>query len=202
MKRGVDIFVSLVGLIVLAPLMAVIALAVRLTMGSPVVFRQKRPGIHERPFTILKFRSMRDVTRSSGVPPPDDERLTRIGMVLRTTSLDELPELWNVLKGDMSLVGPRPLLVRYTPYFTPRERLRMGVRPGITGWAQINGRNLSSWDDRLENDVWYVENWSLRLDIRILALTLREVVSRSGVVADARSVMLNLDEERASIARE
>ena len=202
MKRGVDIFVSLAGLIVLAPLMAVIALTVRLTMGSPVIFRQQRPGIHERPFTILKFRSMRDVIRSSGGPPPDDERLTRIGAFLRTTSLDELPELWNVLKGDMSLVGPRPLLVRYTPYFTPRERLRMEVRPGITGWAQVNGRNLSSWDDRLENDVWYVEHWSLRLDARILALTLRQVVSRSGVVVDARSVMLNLDEERASTARE
>ena len=121
---------------------------------------------------------------------------------MRTTSLDELPELWNVLKGDMSLVGPRPLLVRYTPYFTPRERLRMEVRPGITGWAQVNGRNLSSWNDRLENDVWYVEHWSLRLDVRILALTLRQVVSRSGVVVDARSVMLNLDEERASTARE
>lgn len=167
-------------------------------MGRPVLFRQTRPGYRAKPFFLYKFRTMREAYGPDGTPRPDAERLTRLGRFLRRKSLDELPQLWNVCRGDMSLVGPRPLLTRYLPYFTDRERLRQTVRPGITGWAQIRGRNAASWDQRLSDDVWYVENWSLSLDLKILLMTLKAVLEGSGVVVDPRATMLNLDEERAA----
>jgi lipopolysaccharide/colanic/teichoic acid biosynthesis glycosyltransferase len=195
-KRGLDIAVSLMGLVGLAPLLAIVALFVRLHMGSPVLFRQRRPGRGERPFTMLKFRTMRDAYDASGRLLPDGERLTSFGKFLRRTSLDELPELWNVLKGDMSLVGPRPLLFQYVEYFSEDERQRALVRPGITGWAQVHGRNLCGWDERLARDLRYVQNLSFRLDLRILFMTLCQVVRSKDVIEDPRTFMLNLDEER------
>lgn len=202
MKRILDFIASVLGLILLSPVLVVLSVLVRFFLGSPVIFRQQRPGLHGKPFVIYKFRTMADARDAKGELCPDGDRLTRLGSFLRRTSLDELPELLNVLKGDMSLVGPRPLLMRYTPYFSARERLRFSVLPGITGWAQINGRNESSWDQRLSDDVWYVENRSFRLDLKILCKTISRVFRRQGVVADARAVMLNLDEERSLKGRE
>ena len=197
-KRTIDVVVSVMVLLVSMPVMAAVAVAIRLTMGNPVLFRQVRPGYQGRLFCLVKFRTMKDAFGPDGRPLPDSERLTSLGGFLRRTSLDELPQLWNVLKGEMSLAGPRPLLTRYQPYFTARERLRQTVRPGITGWAQIRGRNTASWDQRLSDDVWYVENWSLLLDLKILLITLKVVLHRRGIVDDPQSTMLNLDEERAS----
>lgn len=190
-KRLADVLVSGFLLLLIAPLLLGIAIAVAVTMGRPVIFAQTRPGRDERPFQIYKFRTMRTGAM------PDGERLTRLGKFLRATSLDELPEFFNVLIGDMSLVGPRPLLMAYLPYYTARERLRHSVRPGITGWAQVTGRNEIGWTDRLAKDVWYVENWSLGLDVRILIETVRVVLRRSGVVVNPESRMLSLDQERA-----
>jgi lipopolysaccharide/colanic/teichoic acid biosynthesis glycosyltransferase len=167
----------------------VVAVAVRLRLGRPVLFRQQRVGQHDVPFEVVKFRTMRDALDGRGRPLPDEERLTSLGRWLRATSLDELPELWNVLRGDMSLVGPRPLPVAYLPRYTERERRRHEVRPGITGWAQVNGRNLVDWDDRLELDVWYVEHRSLALDLRILWRTARAVVRREGISAEGHATM-------------
>jgi len=181
MKRLFDIVVASLALIVLAPLLAVIALAVRIGQGAPVLFQQVRPGLHGRPFRLYKFRTMRHATDAAGQPLSDAERLTRFGRWLRSTSADELPELWNVIRGDMSLVGPRPLLMEYLPLYTPTQARRHDVRPGITGWAQVNGRNALPWDERLALDVWYVENRSLRLDLRILRLTIGKVIARSGI---------------------
>jgi lipopolysaccharide/colanic/teichoic acid biosynthesis glycosyltransferase len=169
----------------------VVAILVRLKLGSPVFFRQVRPGWKGQPFSMLKFRTMRE---GAGT---DSERLTAFGRFLRRTSLDELPELWNVLRGDMSLVGPRPLLMDYFDFFTDRERQRFLLPPGITGWAQIHGRNHVPWDERLERDVWYVENWRFTLDLEILASTLRSVVRSEGIEEDPRAVMLDLNEERS-----
>lgn len=180
----------------LMPILVLIALLVYLSMGSPIIFRQTRPGLDSKPFTILKFRTMRPSLSLQDESLSDAERLTTVGSFLRRSSLDELPELWCVFKGDMSLVGPRPLLTRYLPYFRSDEWVRFLMRPGITGWAQVNGRNHSTWDQRLADDVWYVQNWSLWLDLRILLRTFRSVVARQNVVDDARSLMLNLDEER------
>jgi sugar transferase EpsL len=168
-------------LLAAAPVMAMVALAVRFLLGSPVIFRQERPGYLGRPFTMYKFRTMRDVLDANGRPLPDSARLTRFGRFLRATSLDELPELVNVLRGEMSLVGPRPLLMEYLERYTPRQRLRHQVRPGITGWAQIHGRNALSWEEKFELDVWYVENRSLLLDFKILLLTLARVARREGI---------------------
>lgn len=196
LKRLFDIFVSLPLLVLLSPLILGIAVLIRVTMGPPVLFRQVRPGLHGKPFEILKFRTMTDARDLAGNPLPDSERLTRLGRFLRSTSLDELPELLNVLKGDMSLVGPRPLLMKYMPYFTPRERIRFSVRPGMTGLAQVMGRNALTWDERLEFDVQYVENWSFKLDLKILWWTLVAVFRRSGVEVDPRSKMPDLDDER------
>ncbi len=202
MKRTMDIAGSAFGLLILAPVLLPLAVLVRLTMGSPVFFRQQRPGLYGKPFMMRKFRTMRDAVDDRGNALPDGQRLTNVGRFLRRTSLDELPELYNVLRGDMSLVGPRPLLMRYLPYFTPREQLRHTVRPGITGLAQINGRNEASWDERLANDVWYVEHWSLFLDMKILFRTLFHAFHQKGVVVDASTIMKNLDEERKeSISR-
>jgi len=197
-KRAFDLVLVLPALILLMPLMGGIALLVRFALGTPVIFRQQRPGLHGRPFSIYKFRTMTDTRDGEGNLLPDAERLISFGRFLRSTSLDELPELFNVLKGDMSLVGPRPLLMRYLPYYTERERKRFTALPGITGWAQINGRNNLSWDDRLGADVWYVENWSLILDFKIILLTVLKVFRRENVQVDPHETMLNLDEERCN----
>jgi lipopolysaccharide/colanic/teichoic acid biosynthesis glycosyltransferase len=178
MKRSLDVLLSVLGLAVLSPLLLGLAIAVRLALGSPILFRQSRPGLHGRPFTLYKFRSLRDDPTGTR---PDQERLTRFGSMLRQTSLDELPELWNVLRGDMSLVGPRPLLMEYLPLYTPEQARRHDVRPGLTGWAQVNGRNAISWEEKFRLDLWYVEHQSLGLDLRILALTLRRVIAGEGI---------------------
>ena len=198
-KRLLDIAGAASALLLLSPMLAAVALAIRLFIGRPVLFRQLRPGYLKKPFMIYKFRTMRETADSQGIPLPDGERLHPFGTFLRRTSLDELPEFWNVLRGDMSLVGPRPLLMKYLPFYTEEERIRFMVRPGITGWAQVNGRNEASWDDRLRKDVWYVRKQSLLLDIKILWMTVAKVVRREQVIVDARSAMLNLDEERAGL---
>ncbi len=195
-KRAFDLAVAVPALLLLAAPMALLALLVRLCLGSPVVFRQERPGRGGRLFPMLKFRTMTDARGPDGEPLPDAERLTLFGRALRATSLDELPELVNVVRGEMSLVGPRPLLVRYTPYFTGAERARFDVRPGITGWAQVNGRNDLRWDDRLARDIEYVRDLSFALDLRILLLTVRKVFIRDGLQVDPGASMLDLDEER------
>jgi lipopolysaccharide/colanic/teichoic acid biosynthesis glycosyltransferase len=181
MKRLMDILVSAFALVILAPVIAAIAVAVRLTMGRPVLFRQRRPGLHGRPFTMLKFRTMSDRRDAEGHLLPDGERLTRLGRFLRSSSLDELPELINVLRGEMSLVGPRPLLVQYLRRYNQEQMRRHEVKPGITGWAQVNGRNALSWERKFEMDVWYVDHRSLLLDLKILGMTLRQLVQREGI---------------------
>ncbi|WP_304529200.1 sugar transferase [Blastococcus sp. Marseille-P5729] len=172
------------GVVVLSPLFLAIAVAVRLTTGSPVLFRQMRPGLHGRPFQILKFRTMCDAADADGQLLSDDERLTKFGAWLRSTSLDELPELFNVLRGEMSLVGPRPLLMQYLPLYSEFQARRHEVRPGVTGWAQVNGRNAISWDQKFDLDVWYVDNWSLALDVRILGRTVLKVLQRQGIAQE------------------
>jgi sugar transferase EpsL len=188
-KRLVDLIVALAGLVLLSPLILVIALAIRLTMGTPVLFRQVRPGRGARPFTLLKFRTMNSSTDARGELLPDAQRLTRFGTFLRHSSLDELPQLWNVLVGDMSLVGPRPLMMQYLERYTSEQARRHEVPPGITGWAQINGRNSVSWEERFRLDVWYVDHRSFLLDLRILALTAWRVVKREGISQQGHSTM-------------
>ena len=182
-KRLFDLLLTIPGVILISPLLAVLAVLVRIYLGAPVIFRQRRPGYRGEIFTLYKFRSMRDATDSNGKPLPDSERLTRLGRFLRALSLDELPELWNVLKGELSLVGPRPLLIEYLPLYSAEQARRHDVLPGITGWAQVNGRNTLSWQDKFRLDVWYVDHWSLWLDIRILALTFLKVICREGISA-------------------
>lgn len=189
MKRGFDILVAGTLLVILLPVFLVLVLFVRTRLGSPVLFRQQRPGLHGRPFEIIKFRTMTDARDSEGRLLPDGERLTRFGRFLRSSSLDELPELWNVLKGEMSLVGPRPLLMEYLPLYSPQQARRHEVRPGITGWAQVNGRNAISWDEKFAMDVWYIDNRSLALDIRVLALTVLKVFKREGISAVGEATM-------------
>jgi lipopolysaccharide/colanic/teichoic acid biosynthesis glycosyltransferase len=172
-----------------SPLLLVLALVVRRKLGSPVLFRQTRPGLHGRPFEMVKFRTMTDERGSDGQPLPDRDRLPPFGQWLRSTSLDELPELWNVLKGDMSLVGPRPLLMSYLPLYAPWQARRHEVRPGITGWAQVNGRNAQTWDERFRLDVWYVDHHNVLLDLRILAATVGKVLRREGVQAEGEATM-------------
>ena len=186
-KRIVDVVGAAGALVLTAPVQLVAAVVVRRSMGDPVLFRQERPGIAGKPFTLLKFRTMVEVRGVSGVPQSDAERLTPLGLRLRASSVDELPELWNVLRGDMSLVGPRPLLMEYLPRYSPEQARRHDVRPGITGWAQVNGRNALSWDEKFEMDVWYVENLSMRLDLRILRLTVLSVLSARGVTFPGHS---------------
>ncbi len=188
-KRLLDIVCASLGLLLFLPVLAAIACLVRVGVGSPVLFRQVRPGLHGRPFEMIKFRTMRDAQDAEGSPLPDAQRLTRLGGLLRSTSLDELPELWNVLKGDMSLVGPRPLLMEYLSLYTPEQFRRHEVRPGITGWAQVNGRNALSWDERFRMDVWYVDNRSLALDLKILFLTILKVFRREGISAAGEATM-------------
>jgi len=189
MKRVFDFGVSFVVLIVLSPVLLGIAVLVRLRLGAPVLFSQRRPGRGGRIFTLLKFRTMTDARDAGGKLCPDAVRLTPFGRWLRETSLDELPELWNVLRGEMSLVGPRPLLVEYLGRYTPKEARRHEVRPGLTGWAQVNGRNATTWEQRLSLDVWYVDHRSFWLDLRILALTVVSVLRRDGISAPGMATM-------------
>lgn len=181
MKRIFDLVLTLGTAPLWLPLVGVIALLVRWRLGAPVFFRQVRPGMHGAPFVVVKFRTMRDAVDPDGQQLPDVERITRFGRTLRRTSLDELPELWNVLKGDMSLVGPRPLLMEYLPLYSPMQARRHEVRPGITGWVQVNGRNALSWGEKFRLDVWYVDNHSLWLDLKILWLTAKAVAQRDGI---------------------
>lgn len=179
--RFFDIFLSLTLLIILSPLFLIITLSVKHKIGTPIFFKQLRPGKNKKPFLMIKFRTMKNSIDSLGNQLPDDLRIDSFGKLLRSSSLDELPELWNVLKGDMSFVGPRPLLLEYLPLYTPRQSLRHELRPGITGWAQINGRNNISWEKKLEMDVWYVENRSFWLDIKILMITIFKVLKKDGI---------------------
>lgn len=189
MKRLMDILGAGFGLILLSPVLIVVAVLIRRQMGAPVFFCQTRPGLHGKPFTMIKFRSMRDAVDAQGRALPDAERLTRLGRFLRSSSLDELPELWNVLKGDMSLVGPRPLLMEYLPLYSSEQARRHEVRPGVTGWAQVNGRNAISWDQKFALDVWYVDNRNLWLDLKIIWLTIRKVATREGISAAGDATM-------------
>ncbi|WP_306109737.1 sugar transferase [Pseudomonas sp. 8BK] len=187
LKRAFDILCSAFALLLFWPVLLILYVLVRMNLGSPALFRQQRPGLQGRPFMMVKFRTMLDALDADGNPLPDDVRLTRFGRLLRATSLDELPELWNVLKGDMSLVGPRPLLMEYLPLYSAEQMRRHEVRPGITGWAQVNGRNALSWPQKFALDVWYVDNRSLLLDIRILLLTVKKVFVREGISADGQA---------------
>lgn len=180
-KRIIDILLSIICIILFSPIILLIAILVYINMGSPVIFKQLRPGLHGKPFYIYKFRTMKDLRDENGNLLPDEQRLTRFGAFLRSTSLDELPELINVLKGDMSLVGPRPLLMEYLDRYTPEQARRHEVKPGITGWAQINGRNAISWEEKFKLDVWYVDNWSIWLDLKILFITIYKVLKREGI---------------------
>lgn len=189
MKRLIDILATSAGLLLLSPALLVLALLIALRLGRPVFFMQTRPGLHGKPFRMHKFRSMTSACDSKGNLLPDEQRLTPFGQRLRSTSLDELPGLWAVLKGDMSLVGPRPLLMEYLPLYTPEQARRHDVRPGITGWAQVNGRNAISWEEKFALDVWYVDNQSLWLDIKILLLTVKKVFVREGISAAGEATM-------------
>ena len=189
LKRLIDITASGTALIVLSPVLAVTAYKVKKNLGSPVLFKQTRPGLNGKPFEMIKFRTMKDATDKDGKLLPDSERLTPFGQRLRSTSLDELPELWNVLKGDMSLVGPRPLLMEYLPLYNSEQARRHNVRPGVTGYAQVNGRNAISWEQKFALDTWYVDNQSLWLDIKILAKTIKQVFIKDGISADGEATM-------------
>ncbi|HFQ4989647.1 TPA: sugar transferase [Vibrio vulnificus] len=184
MKRLFDFLVSLTSLIMLSPVIALVAWKIRKNLGSPVLFRQTRPGLNGKSFEMVKFRTMKDAVDEQGNPLPDSERMTSFGDKLRNSSLDELPELWNVLKGEMSLVGPRPLLMQYLPLYSTEQARRHEVRPGVTGWAQINGRNAISWEEKFKLDVWYVDNRSFWLDFKILLLTVKKVFVKEGISAD------------------
>ena len=181
LKRAFDIAASTSALVVLSPVLAITAYKVKKELGSPVLFRQTRPGLHGRPFEMIKFRTMKDATDKAGNALPDSERLTEFGKKLRASSLDELPELWNVLKGDMSLVGPRPLLMEYLPLYSAEQAKRHNVRPGVTGYAQVNGRNSLSWEDKFKLDTWYVEHQSFLLDMKILLKTVKKVIIKDGI---------------------
>ena len=189
MKRLFDLLLSLVAILLLALPLLLLCGLVRCKLGNPVLFRQVRPGLYGRPFMMLKFRTMTDERGADGELLPDAMRLTAFGRFLRASSLDELPELWNVLRGDMSFVGPRPLLMEYLPLYSPEQARRHEVRPGITGWAQVNGRNAVSWDERFKLDVWYVDHRSLWLDLRILCITVRKVIVREGISAQGEATM-------------
>ncbi|WP_323017814.1 sugar transferase [Castellaniella sp.] len=189
LKRLLDMLGASLGLLILSPVILILAWMIRRRLGSPVLFHQVRPGLQGRPFRMTKFRTMRDAIGADGQPLPDAERMTPFGRWLRATSLDELPELWNVLKGDMSLVGPRPLLMEYLPLYSSEQARRHEVRPGVTGWAQINGRNALSWEEKFRLDVWYVDNQSLGLDLKILYLTVKKVLVRDGISAAGEATM-------------
>lgn len=188
-KRLFDILVSAIGLLLLTPVIGFVAWLIRHKLGAPVFFRQMRPGLYGQPFQMIKFRTMRDAVDLHGNSLPDSERMTPFGCILRSASLDELPELWNVFRGEMSLVGPRPLLMEYLPLYNQEQCRRHEVRPGVTGWAQVNGRNALSWDERFKLDVWYVDNQSFWLDLKILFLTVKKVFVREGISADGDVTM-------------
>jgi sugar transferase EpsL len=188
-KRLFDLTVSVVVLVLLSPVLLVIATSIFFHMGSPVLFRQKRPGLNAKSFEMVKFRTMRHAVDAKGEQLSDEQRLTKLGRFLRATSLDELPELWNVAKGDMSLVGPRPLLVEYLPLYSPHQARRHNVRPGVTGWAQINGRNALSWEQKFDFDIWYVDHQSFALDLKILWKTIVAVFKRDGISQDGHATM-------------
>jgi lipopolysaccharide/colanic/teichoic acid biosynthesis glycosyltransferase len=189
-KRLIDFACALTALVFLSPVLGIVALAVKKKLGSPVVFRQIRPGLHGRPFTIHKFRTMRDTNDATGRPLADVDRLTPPGRFLRATSMDELPELMNVIRGDMSLVGPRPLLVQYLDRYTPEEARRHEVKPGLTGWAQVNGRNALSWEEKFRLDVWYVDHQSFLLDLKIIRMTIKKVLKREGISHQGEATMM------------
>jgi lipopolysaccharide/colanic/teichoic acid biosynthesis glycosyltransferase len=189
LKRTFDIAVSLTAIILLSPIILFVSFRVANNIGKPLLYRQQRPGLHGEVFEIIKFRSMRDSEDEHGLPLPDSERLTPFGKKIRASSADELPGLWNVLKGDMSLVGPRPLLVEYLPLYDEEQAMRHNVRPGITGWAQVNGRNAISWEEKFKLDVWYVENQSFWLDLKILFLTVKKVLVNDGITAEGSVTM-------------
>ena len=189
LKRAFDIAASASALVVLSPVLAITAYKVKKELGSPVLFRQVRPGLHGKPFEMIKFRTMKDATDKEGNALPNSERLTEFGKKLRASSLDELPELWNVLKGDMSLVGPRPLLIEYLPLYNAEQAKRHNVRPGVTGYAQVNGRNSLSWEDKFKLDTWYVEHQSFWLDMKILLKTVKKVIIKDGISAEGEATM-------------
>ncbi len=189
LKRSLDICGSVFALVAFFPILLIIAIAVRLNLGSPILFSQERPGLNAIPFTMIKFRTMRDEKSSSGVALEDSERLTKFGKILRSTSLDELPELWNILKGEMSIVGPRPLLMQYLPLYSPIQALRHNVKPGITGWAQVNGRNTLSWEEKFDLDIWYLQNQSFLLDLKIIVITVGKVFARADISSDQHATM-------------
>lgn len=188
-KRIFDLVVSSLLLVFIIPVVLIVGAAVRCVLGAPIFFYQVRPGLHGKPFEMIKFRTMLDLTDNCGVPLPDGQRMTKLGFILRKTSLDEIPEFWNVLKGDMSLVGPRPLLMEYLPLYSKEQYRRHEVRPGITGWAQVNGRNAISWEDKFKLDVWYVDNHSFWLDLKILFLTVKKVLVRDGISGGGEATM-------------
>lgn len=195
-KRVLDFILSLIAIIILSPVFLIIAILVRIKLGSPIIFKQERPGKDEKIFTLYKFRTMTDEKDENGNLLPDEKRLTKFGKTLRSTSLDELPELFNILKGDMAIVGPRPLLVRYLPYYTEEERHRHDVRPGLTGLAQIHGRNATNWTDRFKYDVEYTHKITLFGDIKILLKTVIKVIKKQDILVGNEQILLNLDEER------
>lgn len=188
-KRIFDLVLTIPGLLVNSPALIMIALLVRSRLGRPVFFKQTRPGLHGKPFAIYKFRTMTDARDADGKLLPDAERLTRLGRFLRAASLDELPELFNILKGDMSIVVPRPLLMQYLARYTPEQARRHEAKPGLTGWAQVNGRNALSWEDKFALDVWYVDNWSLKLDLKIIGMTILSVLRREGISQEGQATM-------------
>lgn len=189
LKRVCDVVIALTALIILSPLYAYVAYKVRKNLGSPVLFRQVRPGLHGKPFEMIKFRSMKDAMDANGNPLPDSERLTPFGKMLRSSSLDEMPELWNVIKGEMSIVGPRPLLTEYLPLYNAEQAKRHNVRPGMTGHAQVNGRNAISWEEKFKLDTWYVENQSLWLDFKIMLKTVQKVIAKDDISAEGEATM-------------
>lgn len=205
LKQALDRTGAAVGLVLASPLILATAIAVRIGLGAPVFFTQERPGRGGRSFRLVKLRTMRNAVGSDGKPLPDADRLTNLGRLLRSTSLDELPQLWNVLRGDLSLVGPRPLLVRYLSRYSPEQARRHEVLPGLTGWSQVNGRNAVGWDEKLALDVWYVDHWSLALDLKILLLTIGRVLRRSGVSNDRHATMpefMGSDESARDVAKD
>jgi len=189
LKRLLDVIIASIALILLSPLYAFVAYKVRKNLGSPVLFRQVRPGLHGKPFEMIKFRTMKDAVDEQGNPLPDSERLTPFGQMLRSTSLDEMPELWNVIKGDMSIVGPRPLLMEYLPLYSPEQAKRHDVRPGMTGHAQVNGRNAIGWEEKFKLDTWYVENQSIWLDFKIMFKTVHKVLAKDDISAEGEATM-------------
>ena len=200
MKRTHDILGAAFGLVLLSPLLIYLAWRISRALGSPTLFLQMRPGKNGKPFQMVKFRTMLDASGPDGTPLPDAERMSTFGRKLRSTSLDELPELWNVLKGEMSLVGPRPLLMEYLPLYSAQQARRNEVRPGITGWAQVNGRNTISWDEKFALDVWYVDNRTFWLDLKILWMTIRKVMTRDGISAEGEATMAKFEGQKKDIS--